>query len=253
MISVWMELKGNPKIFRYMDLWKFEKMLANQALWCSSGIKIKEINDKLEGYYPLPIIQRGEEYKQKIIDEHKDWNLCIVNEGMSLAKHQQGESKYIFINSWNVSDREQSLFWGSYINCEMGVVVVSDIISLQNSIILPECDMGGIFPIIYYDDNENVSGNMRFALNQFIFKRSNYASENEIRIILQKPKKGNICYGEKNEKGFDLPCDLHMLIKKIILDPSSRNKINKVIELTEKYGLKNIDICKSELDKNPPY
>jgi hypothetical protein len=76
--------------------------------------------------------------------------------------------------------------WEIYTPNNDGIMLVSDVKSLRKSLAPIKCEYRKMVQVNYYNDPLEVTGNMRFNLNQFLNKECCYSYENEIRIILDK-------------------------------------------------------------------
>ena len=208
-------LKPNEvKIWKYLDLWKFEDLLNSKCLFFS---RIDVFDDPFEGRSSDELHSLFEFYKERT-----------------------------YANCWHQNNYESNLMWKVYIEdfCKCpedskGVVIQSSFIRLCQCFKDSKIDQY-IGKVTY--DNSVLKPEDSTPI-PFFRKKKEFESEKEIRAIVQI-----IDTKENNpEKGIHVNVNLAELIENIYISPhSSHDFITEVKKVASKYNLEK-SIKKSEL------
>jgi hypothetical protein len=205
------EPEEDVKIWRYMDLFKFEDLLSTKSLFFS---RIDNFGDLFEG--------RSSDKFHSIFEKYK---------------------KYTCANCWNQNDYESNLMWESYIkeDQEKGIAIQSSISKLRNCFKDSECEQ--YIGTVIYDNSDLKPENL--SLKPFFRKKKEFESEKEIRVICQKMDLLNSNPFPK--EGYRVNIDLTELIENIYTSPYSLPAfITQVETMVSEFNLE-VPIKKSEL------
>lgn len=250
------------KIWKYMDLWKFLSIIERKELYFT---RIDKLQDNYEGtisevsYWRNIALTKG-----FVLTYAQD---CSIEETEKLIEREIGyckedfkykntlERKMYCVNCWHISDVESYAFWSIYSNKNEGIAIQSTIGRFKNSI---KYDGGiNIGEVEYIDYNQESSGNS--MLQQFFKKRKEYAYEKEIRaVVSNKTSKTDpeVFINPKNVNydppdGIYISIDVTELIEKIFVSPNLEAwKRDLLDKLLIRFNF-DIEICYSELSKNP--
>lgn len=248
------QVKGNPKLWRYMDFTKFVSLLSEEALYFA---KPKTFRDPLEGSYSR-------------------WDISEMNEFMYYdgTKRDRIRKLHDFsaISCWHMNNAESAAMWDLYLKSNEGIAITTNYSSLLNSI----KDLRyRVFAseVNYIDfDKDMTAANVYETL---FYKRKSFSHENELRLLIiagiiednnrlerifdnegidyrewdkKMDELEEQSYEFSNEFGTYLKCDLNNLIDEIYISPTSPSWFVDVVNsVLMKYGLENKKVIKSDL------
>lgn len=239
-----------------MDIPSFLSLLVDEALTFSSASLME---DKFEGTLPKLTEQLLDFYAQQ---------LNIVNtistEQLKFSEIIYSLKDAVYLNCWCKAQTEMVHMWKIY-SKEKGVAIETTYNKLKEAIIDEEKIYLTEISYLDYDNQQYNWGNN--VLSPFTIKRLEYQSEQELRLILAYPNQVQKEIGEKNVqkapidfrknpftefyKKFPIikvKTDISKLIDAIHISPFAPNWYSDLIKKTlDKFGLKNINIIRSEL------
>ena len=251
----------DPKqiIWRYMDLEKFESTLREGSLFfCRSD----KFSDPFEGTIPKKEVDyRVKAQKQvAIFFERKITHDEAVEKSKQIGRlHQRFRRAYI-VNCWHMNDGESDAMWRLYLKTNEGVAIQTTVEGLYKS--FEDFDEQVFISKVRYLDYERDIwfDRTEYPLTSYnlftpiIHKRKAFAHESELRIFQQIENAVNNDEYWKNEPNYMgrlVPCNIKLLIDKIILPPTSDDSVKRKVEkMLKKYGFK-VGIEKSKLNDEP--
>lgn len=255
----------DSKIWRYMDLGKFLSLLDKKAMYFSRLDKLSKF-DPFEGYYTRINISFG---NCQFDEMSEDWK---VNSGVNTPEkfyRMQAATKkvydfvkanreYTFVNSWHIQEHESAAMWKLYLSNYEGIAIQSTFGKLKNS--LSEYKEFQVhIGQIKYIDYEKEAIPMGNLLSPFLYKRTSYEYENELRALIWTPQHGKNDATQpdankyKDVFGLYVDVNLDELIDQIYVSPLAPEWIVDLIDsLTKKYGLRK-QATQSQLSEKPMY
>ncbi|MGJ9460462.1 DUF2971 domain-containing protein [Oceanobacillus sp. CF4.6] len=251
------KVKGNLKVWKYMDLNKLDSLLKNKALFFA---KSSAFIDPLEGSY-------------------SNWDINQLDDELELTYLPSKEEMrkiqdFSAISCWHINDYESAGMWDLYLRGDDGVSIQTDYINLLNSITdLRYRVFSGKLQYIDFH-KEMTSKNIYDTL---FYKRKSFSHENELRLMIVASRidqfhlesvfeRQGIPVNEWQERmemleeqsyefshnnGTLVSCGLDKLIKKVYVSPrSSQEIVEMVTEMITKYGLSKNKVIQSDLYKD---
>jgi hypothetical protein len=221
----------NSKIWRYMNLYKFKSLLESSALRFA---RADTFDDVFEGSMSKVNFNKAE-----ILFD-------IFNDPLIKETHNYRKSliKLTYINCWHLDEYESAAMWKIFCSSNDGIAIQSTYNLLKGSITdTKECSIG----VVSYIDYEREPFSREDAFTPFLFKRTSFKYEQELRAILLDQSK------KSNELGRTATVNLNDLIQNIYVSPSTSDEyLNEIRKTVHSYGLDN-NIHKSDLLKDPVY
>ena len=242
-----------------MDLEKFEFLLRDRALFLCRSDKF---SDPFEATTP----RRESEYRVK------EYIRCsrLLNNPMTMEEAIEKSDEMadlhkrfriaLIINCWHINSTESDAMWRLYLKTNEGVAIQTTYERLIHSL---QDNQDQIFvskvryldydkDIWYHEHDYPMRGYDLYS--PIVHKRKAFGHENELRVF-QKIEEAvdtpNYWDHQPNKIGRNLPCNVEILIDKIILPPTAEDDVReKVKSILNKYGFK-VEIIKSKL-KDPP-
>jgi len=253
----------NPdlKIWRYIDLNKFENLLKEKSLFFCRADKF---SDPFEG----SLTKRESEHRikdgKRIANFH---NRPITHEeavtrAQKLGEFQKKFNRSFVVNCWHINQGESDAMWRLYLKTNEGVAIQTTVGNLRKS--FDSFDEEMFITKVRYLDYEN---QIWFDANEYpetsynlftpiVHKRKAFVHESELRIFQQvndAVANDNYWDDQPNYMGKLIPCNVEQLIERIIIPPTSDDPVkNKVEDLLKTYGLDK-EIMKSKLNEEPYY
>ena len=210
--------KPNTKIWRYMDLYKFEDLLKTRTLYCT---QIDRFGDQLEGTRTQRSFERG---MKLWLGRYRNEYQMGTELAFPSALHVEDLSRTIsreaiFASCWHKNKRESAKMWKRY--GQAGVAIQSNIGRLLESTKGNEDQFIVHVQSVVYVDHASDDSDEDEA---FIYKDSSYAHEREVRaFVIRIGDRG------RSEKPSDFPdrlrppCHLETLIVSVHLPPQSQH------------------------------
>jgi len=235
----------NPIIWRYINLTKFISMLHKQALFFTY---IDKLDDIYEGTYTHT-------FEDDLRKEFHHLNQTIfktpatneqIEENIRVFKVSAAKLRRITcVNCWHERKEENALMWKAY--AFPGIAIKSSYEKLHS--VFNKIPQDITIAEVNYADYENAHLHPGNTNIPFIFKKTQYSDEKEIRILHEK-NIGDYPHNAPQDEidiGQYIKVDLQELIDEIIVSPNSPDWFFDLIKsLNEKYGL-NKPIKKSSL------
>ena len=260
------EIDPAKKIWRYMDLSKFVKMITSGAIWFSRS---DLLGDQFEG--SLPPKSRGKLEQVELgfsslfagisqlditrLDSIELGNDDADEELIRRRKIREENRRSVFVNSWHANQHESAAMWKLY-KSDVGVAIVSTVAKLQE--VFSTIEDVVVDKVRYIDfEKENVLSydDQRFP---FLIKRMSFSHEREVRAIYTPNRFSSRYSPEELDairvlEGVTFSFPLSKLITEIKIDPDAPYWSLAMIEkLLEKWDL-NIPVSRSDLLKDPVF
>lgn len=227
-------------IWRYMDFWKFEKLLEdNGSLYCTRADKFK---DMFEGQYSdITISSLENEYKEKHGEIFvKNWKALYFDNG----DYVEATKRNSLVNCWHKNDKENLDMWKSYTKDKDSLAIKTNINSLIKSIDIVDnssicIDIGEVQYIDFHNTPLEYESNI---LAPLFYKDNKYSYENELRVIVWRRPENNILRTNNSnfnlEHGGSIKLNLDELISEIYISPFADDEfIIKISNILEKNNL----------------
>lgn len=235
---------GDYKIWRYINLDKFQSILERKALFFCRADKFV---DPFEGSLP----RREFEHHLKELQPRTVQALSIYNRKLTALT---------LINSWHYNDVESDAMWQLYLKTNRGIAIQSNFQRLKESFknTPEEIHIGRVRYLdydndIFYDREEfpHIAFN---AYIPFIHKRKHFQHEQEYRATTEVEGTKNFKYdwaSEDFENGKHIGVDPTQLIEQVVLPPKSDEAFElEVKELISRLGFE-FSVQKSVMENEP--
>lgn len=252
--SDYYKVQGNPTVWRFMNLARFESILRDEAIYFA---KPSTFEDPLEGSFSKFDLNETEENGETL-----EYTRADMKEIQS----------YSAISCWHINEYESAGMWNLYLSGEKdGVAIKTDYYSLINSIkdLRYRIFSGNVQYIDFHTDMTSKN-----IYDTLFFKRKSFNHENELRLMIVASRY-NEYYLERlfesegipveeweekmeelEEKSYDfsheggnlITCDVNKLINQVYISPkSNQDFVKKVNDLASKYKFSKRKIVQSDL------
>jgi hypothetical protein len=242
----------NAKIWHYMDFSKYLSMLDSKTLFFT---RADHFDDKFEGVLPKAFminIQNlaGEKSAlEKLFGNHNPTTEMLVKRFM--FKFNKEYKKWVFLNSWHLSEYESMAMWKIYSTSNEGIAVQSTYQRFSESFRNYNGDIWiGKVNYIEYGDKPIPLYN---ANQPFIWKRKAFEYEKELRAVISKYPLSDITktfstledwllsqniYESELPNGLQISINLETLIENVYVSPTAPKWFQELVKsVTSKYGL----------------
>lgn len=211
-------VRNKQKIWRYLDFRKFKDLISNRTLYLC---RIDRFSDKLEGISPHSckhaILERN-----GISDEKKQENIMLME------KRFKNNRNCTFTSCWHINSEPSFEMWKNYSPNSSSVLIETKYVKLQNALMLSKIPLH--FEAIRYFDEPFF--NQESYWFPTLFKRSEYSSEQELRISAYVK---NLL----GEESLNVSININTLIHKIHFHPDASTIDKKnIIELMKENKFK---------------
>ena len=163
---------GNQRIWRYIDIWKFEHMLQTESLYFRRADKLSDTGEGrlsaegTRGTSPSDVAFRSA------------YNIADQGHAIDVAAHETTRS-CMFINCWNVDEVENARMWAEYTTCSESVAISTTFERLLRA--LPGSQL--IISRVKYIDDKMPRCEF-FHTTPFFYKDKRlFSFENELRLV----------------------------------------------------------------------
>lgn len=245
---------GNPTVWKFMDLEKFESMLKNKSLFFA---KPSAFIDPLEGSYSKFDVDTFEE------------KYSVSN--LTSREYMKKIQDFSAISCWHMNDYESAGMWDLYLSGKDGIAIKTNYKNLLKSINdLRYLVFSGAQQ--YIDFKTQMTS--RNIYDTLFYKRKSFSHENELRLMIiasrldqeylqhlyyldgvpeyaweQRIEEMEVkSYEFSNDKGNFVSCDLNKLLEEIYISPNSKPEVvERVKRLVAKYNLSEKVVNQSDL------
>ncbi|MDO7875050.1 hypothetical protein Q5H93_09940 [Hymenobacter sp. ASUV-10] len=247
----------NAVLWRYMELDRFKSFLDQKALFFSRADKF---SDPFEGSIPKkehdfrPEMHRAmaRHYGNEPDEEQ------IAKSIADLAYTHMMFRRIHVVNCWHNNSNESDAMWRLYLKSNEGVAIQTTTARLIQSLEGTAQDID-ISKVRYLDYDKGVFYGADYphrSYNMFmplIHKRNEFIHEREVRIIHQvREAENDLEFWDKqpSDKGMFIKLDIGILVDKVILPPTSDEKVRQEVEFLIKSRGYDFELEKSTLSKS---
>lgn len=212
---------GNIPLWRYMDLWKFLKIINTSTLFFPS---VGLLGDQEEGKIPNRIYELMKEHEKR--NGRNDNFVEVYKEFME--NHSINST---LVLSWNAAENESFALWKMYAKDKLGIAIKTNFKKLKAAFKnTPEKIYIG--EVKYYNNEKPEYDVVSFST--LLTKHVYYSFEREVRCLT------NLEEHEKNISSKNIVVDLNELIEDVYLSPFAfESGLHEIIEhLKDKHKLK---------------
>jgi hypothetical protein len=196
----------DQRVWRYMDLWKFESLVKEKALYFRRSDKLE---DDMEGKYAEANRTYTTTVWQRFIQAYSIQHDTSAHENGALDFRYR-----IFLSCWHINDTENPDMWQRYTKSNNSIVVVSTVRKLVKAFSQYDIQPGRVKYAYHAVPRPEWS---HFA--PFFFKDISFMGEREFRLITWLPEDQPILIETK--VGLNLSIEPSAVIDLVKLHPNS--------------------------------
>ena len=223
------------KIWRFIDLEKYENLLKTSTLYFARSDKL---GDELEGTrtdIERMLVQKDKEKLAEMLH----WNEQDKQRMKQLDSATDRDLlQHIFVNCWHMYNGDSKVLWDMHLEDKRDVAVQSTYLKLRESV--KDHKEVSIGKVRYRDLNIDVNERDNF-FRLIIRKDKRFQNEKELRAIVNNwvDEKG-VVLKKPLVDGLPVSVDLDLLIERVFVSSSSSSSfLERIREKTKKYGLLN--------------
>lgn len=220
----------NMPLWRYMDLWKFLKIINTSSLFFPS---VNLLGDQLEGRIPKEVYSYMKEHEAK--NGRTDTFIKVYKEFMESYSRNS-----TLVLSWNAADNESFALWKMYAKDRLGIAIKTNFDRLKESFKNTEEDIY-IGEVKYYDKRKPIYDIVSFST--LLTKHIYYSYEKEVRCLTRL---------KEEEKGINfknIGVDLNTLIEAVYISPFAyESGLKEIIEFLKSKNNLSFDIKMSGIN-----
>jgi hypothetical protein len=240
-------------IWRYMDFPKFVDLIDRSTLFFS---RADRLGDSWEGSLSRATLQIEAAQLRRGISNTERGERNVEQLREDSARYRERLAMFIMVCCWHEADHESAAMWKMYACEGAGIAVRSSFGALERALPrnFPQFIYAGRVRYIDYAQQPVPSSNSYFP---FLFKRSSYDHEREVRAMFDASTLENLHPSYLNppmiESGVHVPVDLDLLISAIHVAPAVPSWLFDLVTRTAtRYGLR-ASVVRSSLDGGPVY
>lgn len=188
-------------VWRYMDLWKFEAMLRQSALYFR---RCDKFSDPLEGRLSNRVIHgtsKSDRAFSSVYNIHQDYD--------EETAAQEVTRGCVFVNCWHMGDAESRRMWREYTTTPDSVVITSRAGDLRAAV-GADIVLAGIryVPV--------TTPRIKFSeLTVFFYKDESFEWENELRLVRPLQEGEQVFVDDKKDFGKEVRIELRTVIHRV--------------------------------------
>ncbi|MGV8018571.1 MAG: DUF2971 domain-containing protein [Ignavibacteria bacterium] len=234
-------------LWRYIDFTKFVSLLESSSLFFPSAKELQKI-DPWEGSVLKRELEHDLKQELSFWNRSKNRNVILKSDYEHLKEWADSQNNAYkqqcninFISCWHYNNTESAAMWRLYLKSNEGLCIKTDIGLFKKSfdnakenVYIGKVRYKDYKNDIYYTDYDmskiGLAGANMFL--PFIHKRKIYEHEKEYRAIVSVTDDS-----WKGKNGILVNVDLNLLIKEIIISPSSPDWFKNIVQsIIYKYG-----------------
>jgi hypothetical protein len=223
-------------MWRHVPVYQLLSAIDKKALWFSA---ISRLEDKFEGKYTLQDARRLEQLASL---SRRSRGVPEDIERDYLAKRLKTTRERAYVSCWYAGDDESAGLW-------QRTSRPGDFVAIQTTFSDLEAAFRQMLYVaeVRYIDYEDRRIPVGSILNPFFCKRSIFAYENEVRLLLYRPRE------ETPASGHYVRAAIRRVVKRVMLAPHTEAWVKGVLqEVLAKYGLR-VPIVPSAVDAEPAW
>lgn len=235
---------GNSSVWRYMNTWKFSKLIDESSLYFPNATKLTD-------HYEVSIPNSVEKQKRQELMKLGLSGRDLEDEMASFNWSMNPMKNLVLINCWSVNPHESYALWKIYLGGEKnGVAIKTTVSKLRRSVenggdVYPEEFFIGKVKYKKHLNNDELS-----RLSVITTKKPFYDFEKELRLfVLNYPlSEGGVVPPYDIKVGRSVRVKLTELIHEIYISPFADSKYRAEInDMVKNSGLSNLLIKESEI------
>ncbi|RYY72252.1 MAG: DUF2971 domain-containing protein [Chitinophagaceae bacterium] len=256
---VYTPIEADATLWRYMSLEKFQRLLADRALFFCRADKFSDIYEgsipRREAEHRISEARRAADFYQQHFDEAGA--LATIRD--RAAFHQAFKYATI-VNCWHINPNESDGMWRLYMDNNEGVAIQTTGARITRTMEDPaeDIEMSKVRYIDYERDiwyhPEDFPHRSYNMITPLIHKRAEFGHEQEFRLFhLIEVATRTTDYWQPDQHGRNIPVNLDTLIERVCLHPTATEAdCNNVLNLLAAAGLDK-PVVFSQLNSQPYY
>jgi hypothetical protein len=200
---------GDERIWRYIDLWKFEHMLQTSSLYFQRADKLSDVG---EGLLSIEGV-RGTAPSDSAF--RAAYNISDQGHAVDIAAHETTRS-CMFINCWNIDEGESARMWAEYTTGAESVAISTTFERMLRAVPIREL----IVSRVKYID-ETTPRIEFFHTTPFFYKDKRFSFENELRLVRPVLEGEQVMLEDQNDFGKMICVDAARLIDRIVVNKNA--------------------------------
>lgn len=240
------DIKGDAKLWRYMDFTKLVSLLSTQSIFfCRSDNFRDTFEGKLfnqtdqDAFALLNRVMKMEE-----MSEYREYAEQIEIEQFKkeLSIGLDEQRKKIFINCWHLNEYESAAMWDLYSNGKEGIAIQTTFDRVKKS--LNACEDEVFIGKVKYLDNTTENNLKNHYIEPFFTKRVSFSHEQEVRFVSISSQYD---VSDEHKIGKNIQVNLKDLIENVYVYPGAAPWFVAVVNVVlEKFNI-NIQVIPSDL------
>ncbi len=230
----------NYTIWRYMDFAKYVSLLDSKKLFFA---RADQFHDPYEGTWSVKGIRelRDPEHPLSLPES-------TVQDFIDISTRNR---ELMFISCWHINDHESAALWKVYLQSNEGVAIKSDCHALESA--LEHCNLEAGVSVVRYIDYDQVMLPFGNSYYPFLYKRTSFAHEAELRALIWAGLKHNRSLISEGASAVTIDVELGDLIKAVHVCPTAPRWFGDLVEqVTRRYEL-SAPVLRSNLYDRPSF
>jgi hypothetical protein len=226
----------DQRIWRYVDLWKFEDMLRTSSLYFRRADKLLDVGEGrlstegVRGTAPSEIAFKAA------------YNIAPQGHVIDVAAHEVTRS-CMFINCWNIGDVESARMWAEYTTSSESVAISTTFDQLIG--VLPNSEL--IISRVKYIDDTTPRCEF-FHTTPFFYKDKGLSFENELRLVRPLLDGERVLKDDERDLGKLVRVGVPQLIERIVTNKNMPQAAVDVVRRLAKTYCPSAQVLASEIE-----
>lgn len=250
-VGVNSDIKGEAKLWRYMDFTKLVSLLSTQSIYLCRSDKFTDVFEgRIFGY--------GVEDVREDIKEMLEGSGCSDRFKISQLKNAEKvaervmerskiDRENVFINCWHLNEYESAAMWKLYLKSEEGIAIQTTFDGIKQSLTACEEDIH-IGQVNYIDHTRQKNLNISL-LEPFFTKRISFSHEQEVRLVYAPTPQDENYKMNSGVTGKSIQVDLNHLIDRVYVSPDADSWFVDIVKVVLKKFNVDAEVFHSDLYK----
>ena len=225
-------LNRSEVLWKYMDLWKFEKMLKTSSLYFR---RADQLSDPFEGR--LSVVE-PHQFSRSDRAVYGAWGVDRDPAEAALG-HNQFRSCG-FLSCWHRNSQENPRMWRAYTGSSDSVAIKTSVNAIDRFV----PNLISKSPVLYHE-RETSRSEVFGWITVFFYKPSEYTFEREYRLLRHLEKGESVNSGNPEEFGKEVVVRLRKIVQQVVMHPLASDEAKRKTKMLIENHLKGVRLVNS--------
>jgi hypothetical protein len=230
--------RRDQRLWRYVDLWKFETLFQNSALYFRRADKLSDVGEGMLSKEGV----RGTLRSQ--IAFNAAYNIASQSHAIDIAAHEITRG-CMFINCWNIAEAESARMWAEYTTTEKSIAMSTTLDQLLHAVSANHV----LISRVKYVDEDTPRAEFSHT-TPFFYKDTSFSFENEFRLVRPLIGGEQVSVDDEKDFGKSIHVDVARLIDRIVMHKDMPRETHDLVATLVKTHCPTAELFSSSVEPN---